>query len=360
MKKPDLPVAIVAGHICLDLIPKFKSLPGDKQNLLVPGDLVKIGPAVIATGGAVSNSGIALHRLGIPTRLMGKVGDDLFGRAIVDVVQGVAPALAEGMIESKGEASSYTLVLNPPGVDRMFLHCPGTNDTFGAEDVADKQLEGAGLFHFGYPPLMRRMFADGGIELESLFRRVKQRGLVTSLDMSMPDPRSEAGQVDWKALLQRVLPYVDLFLPSRDEMELMLGLKGTLGELAGQLRSWGAGVVGLKLGDQGLYVRTEQRELLAPCFKVDVVGTTGSGDCTIAGFLAGWLRKLSLEDTLTTAVAAGACCCEAPDATSGIPSWENLQQRLAKGWPRREVTLPLPGWKWDAAQQLWHGPEDQA
>ena len=98
LKKAAPAEAIVAGHICLDIIPAFKSRVALPQDFFVPGDLVKIGPAVVATGGAVSNTGLALHRLGVPTRLMGKVGDDLFGRAIVDIVRGVAPELAAGMI----------------------------------------------------------------------------------------------------------------------------------------------------------------------------------------------------------------------------------------------------------------------
>ena len=360
MKSSAAPIVVVAGHICLDIIPAFQARPGCGPTLFVPGDLVKIGPAVIATGGAVSNTGLALHRLGVPTRLMGKVGDDLFGRAIMDLVRGVAPELAAGMIVAPRETSSYSVVLSPPGTDRMFLHCPGANDTFGADDVAAAQLAGARLFHFGYPPLMRRMYRHDGRELVRLFRRVKRCGLTTSLDMSMPDPRSEAGQVDWTRVLRRVLPWVDLFLPSRDEIELMLGRKKSLRALADQLRAWGAGTVGLKLGDQGLYVRTAQRELLAPCYAVNVAGATGAGDGTIAGFLAGWLRGLPLEQTLTTAGAVGACCCEAPDATSGIRSWSATQRRIAHGGRRRPVALSLPGWRWDTAQQLWLGPHDRA
>ena len=39
------------------------------------------------------------------------------------------------MLISPGEDSSYTLVINPPGIDRIFIHCPGANDTFGAADI---------------------------------------------------------------------------------------------------------------------------------------------------------------------------------------------------------------------------------
>ncbi len=374
--------AIVAGHICLDIIPEF---PSHAKNWYVPGSLLKMGPAVVATGGAVSNTGIALHRLGVRTRLMGKVGDDLIGNSILDFVRRQDAELAEGMIVTAGEQSSYTVVISPPGIDRMFLHCTGANDTFGAGDVDEKRVAGARLFHFGYPTLMRAIYSDGGRGLEQIFRNVRQQGLTTTLDMSQPDPNSEAGQVDWAAFLQRVLPVTDVYLPSFDETLLMIdrprfGTKpdaALLASTAQRLLDWGAKIVVLKLGDQGAYLRTGRnlagmgqaapknlavwtnRELLAPCFQVNVVGTNGSGDCTIAGFLAGLLRDLTPEETLTTAVAVGACNVEAADATSGVRSWDETQQRLANGWTQRPVSLQLPGWRHDAKSRLWVGPNDK-
>jgi sugar/nucleoside kinase (ribokinase family) len=380
MANTTTPDVIVAGHICLDIIPTFEQRVTDLGALLKPGSLVKIGPAVIATGGAISNTGQSLHRLGVATSLMGKVGDDVIGNAILDVVRSLDPALAAGMIVSRGEPSSYTVVINPPGIDRMFLHCPGVNDTFGADDVNDTKLKGAKLFHFGYPPIMRRMYLDNGAELESMFRRVKEHGLTTSLDMVMPDPASEAGKLDWVTLLKRVLPHVDVFLPSLEEILFMLDRPkfdqlaaqdgptgiiaradaGLLRELTDKLLALGSAVVAIKTGDQGLYVRTTAdrarlqkmgpctpsdlsawtgQEAHVPCFEVNVAGTTGSGDATIAGFLAGLVKGLPLREVMTAAVAVGASCCEKADATSGVPSWEQLQKRIAAGWPRRATRI---------------------
>ena len=390
---------VVAGHICLDIIPTFEARGGAAGALLTPGKLVNVGAAITATGGAVSNTGLALHRLGVPTRLMGKVGADLFGRAVLDILRGYDPALAQGMVTTRGEQSSYTVVISPPGVDRYFLHCPGANDTFGAEDVNDAQVAHARLFHFGYPPIMRRMYADGGRELASIFERVRAHGVTTSLDMALPDPDSEAGRADWPTLLTRVLPFVDVFLPSLEEtlfmlhrnrfeeMERSAGSAGLMSQvdgallhdLSGRLLEMGAAIAVLKLGHQGLYLRTtddadrlatagkgvpeplspwQGRELLAPCFRVRVVGTTGSGDCTIAGFLTGLLKGLSPGATMTDAVGVGACNVEQADATSGVPSWPAVQDRIRAGWARLPVTLPLPGWEWDGDQEIWRGPND--
>jgi sugar/nucleoside kinase (ribokinase family) len=371
-KRAKRPVVIVAGHICLDVIPTLAGSSTALSTLLLPGKLVDAGPAVVSTGGAVSNTGLALHRLGFPATLMGKVGDDPFGRTVLDLVRAEAPSLCRAMRTVRGEPTSYSIVISPPGVDRVFLHCPGTNHTFGAADVGD--LSGARLFHFGYPPLMRRIYRGGGAEMRRIFRRAKKEGLTTSLDMAKPDPASEAGGIDWVAWLRSVLPDVDVFLPSFDEILTMVDRPAfeqgampnaaLLGRVSDRLIGWGAAVVVLKLGDQGLYLKTtgdpnrlramgkagprdlqawRGREILAPCFETRVVGTTGAGDATIAGFLAGLLEGLAPEDTVTSAVAVGACSVEVSDAVSGIPSWQKVQKRIRSGWNRKTCRLSLGG-----------------
>lgn len=391
---------IVAGHICLDLIPTLDVRRERLDAILAPGQLALVGPAVISTGGTVANTGLALHRLGTRVRLVGKVGGDILGRATLDVLREHAVDLAESMIVAPQEYSSYTIILSAPGLDRTFLHYPGPNDTFRAQDVPDAAFAGARLFHFGYPTLMRQMFVDGGTELLLLFQRARRNGLITSLDVSMPDPGSEAGQVDWLPLLEQTLPQVDCFLPSVEELLYMVDRpryalleraamgKGVLTQVDGDLLSdlgdrliaMGVAIAGVKLGDQGIYLRTTRdperlailadrllldtrvwrdRELLSPAFSANLVGTTGAGDCAIAGFLTGLLHGLSPEATLTGAVGVGACNVEAADAISGVPSWGAVQQRIAAGWGRMETRLPLRGWGWSPTEGLWFGPRDR-
>lgn len=391
------PQAVVAGHICLDLIPALAAREADLLTGLRPGALLEVGPVVWSAGGAVSNTGLALHRLGVPTRLLGKVGRDLFGQAIRDVLDRHDPALSRGLIECPEEPSSYTIVISPPGADRVFLHCPGANNSFTAADVPYDELAGVRLFHFGYPPMMRRMYAAGGAELETMLRRVGESGVVASLDMCMPDPAADSGRVEWRGILQRVLPYVYVFLPSLDEILFMLDRPrferrsarggasrrcdfGLLAEVAGELLAMGAAIVGLKLGDEGFYVRTAAgrerlaalrtatdhaldgwcgRELWSPCFQVQVAGTTGCGDCTIAGFLAGLLRGAPLEDAATAAVAVGACNVEQPDAISGIPTWDAVQARVGAGWVKCPTGRLPQGWTWDPDRGLAWGLNDR-
>ncbi|MGA2640311.1 MAG: carbohydrate kinase family protein [Spirochaetia bacterium] len=344
---------------------------------------------VISTGGAVSNVGLSLHRLGLPVRLVAKIGDDPLGRLVIERVSAMGKSLSRGIGRAEGEVTSYTVVLNPPGIDRIFLHCPGANDTFTDADVPDEVLESAFIFHFGYPPLMKQIWSDGGVRMERLLSRAKAQGAVTSLDMSLPDPSSPSGMIDWGAFLSRVLPRVDLFVPSIEELLFMLDKPGftrlagagggeqiirqvTFGELArlaNQAHDAGVRAVLIKLGDRGAYLHTSSRglpgavgwasrELYTPVFTVPrIAGTTGSGDATIAGFLASVVRDLGAEEALTVAAAVGGCCVEAPDTTSGIRTWEDTRSRVKAGWPRRSMEIREPGWR-PAAHGVWAGPND--
>jgi sugar/nucleoside kinase (ribokinase family) len=283
-------------------------------------------------------------------------------------------------------------------MDRFFLHCPGTNDIFSAEDIDYTLVGQAGLFHFGYPPIMRRMYMQGGAGLEQVYRRAKATGVTTSLDMTLPDPSSPGGQADWAAILGRVLPYVDIFLPSIEELLFMLRRKPSadltyaagdagdlleqvtpelLADVSSELLHLGVKMAVIKLGQRGLYLRTAgaerlsqmgraapanlpawaNQELWAPCFQVEVVGTTGAGDATIAGFLSSLLRDVTPLQAMLAAVGVGACDVEAADATSGIRSWEATLQRIASGWPQHAMALAAPGWTRDEASGVWcHSP----
>lgn len=367
-------LALVAGHICLDVIP---AIPAGYA--LKPGSLIHVGPATVSTGGVVANTGLALHRLGVSVKLLARVGDDLFGDAIRRLIRRHGADDSAFVTDTAGP-TSYTVVINPPGIDRCFLHCPGVNDHFDVQAIGDEVMRGLRLVHFGYPPLMRRIHTDGGRALGQWFARAKQLGLTTSLDMSAPDPNAESGRVDWRAFLQCVLPQVDLFAPSLDEIATMMGCTvdpedlDAVTKLAQRVLALGPGMVCLKLGEYGLWAAASSsaqrlanfgaaapsdltawrgRACWAPCFQVDVAGTTGAGDTTVAGLITAMLNGRSLAQAMTFAVAVGAHCVQKPDAVSGIPHADKVARRIAAGWRRLEHPQPPANWRHDPTSGNW-------
>ncbi len=364
---------IAAGHVCLDITPVFASKePMKLDQLLIPGKLVLMDAADVHTGGSVSNTGLALKLFGADVKLVGKVGLDDFGQTIANIFKGYG--VEEGLIVDENSTTSYSVVIAAPGVDRIFLHHPGANDTFSSEDIDEKLLEDVQLFHFGYPPIMKRMYEHQGEELVRLFQRMKAKEIMTSLDMAAIDPNSDAGKQDWHEILRRLLPYVDFFLPSAEEVCFMLdperlqewkrraagrditellSIEQDIDPLGLQLIDLGAKVVLIKCGAPGLYYRTGTAEALASIgkgylsepsewanrsgfeksYRPDrVVSATGAGDTTIAAFLAALLKRYPLDSCLRLATAAGASNVTEYDALSGLRTLPELEERIQKGW----------------------------
>lgn len=362
---------ISAGHICLDITPVFSPAVTGKstKELFLPGHLIQTENVKISLGGSVANTGLALQLLGADVTLLCKAGTDELG----DLIEAeLKKRSAKGLIRDRLSTTSYSVVLAVPGQDRIFLHCPGANSTFSERDIPDSVFEGCSLLHFGYPPLMKKMYANSGEELKTLFSRAHKAGCAVSLDMAAIDPSSEAGQQDWQAFLENILPETDLFLPSFEELCFMLDrnlyerLSARGGDmislvdperdaapLAEKCLAMGCGVCVVKCGTGGLYYacgggekleraarctgfdvsRWQNRKGLQPCFAAEkTVSATGCGDTAIAAFLAALLEGRGPEECARLAAAEGACCVTAVDALSGLETLEALDARIRKGW----------------------------
>ncbi len=367
---------ISAGHICLDITPVFPGTDKGIENILVPGRLVEVGKADVHTGGSVANTGLAMKILGADVSLMGKIGNDAFGLMVLDILEKYDAA--SGMLVCDGEDTSYSAVLAIPGVDRIFLHNPGANHTFTSQDISENMLGDAALFHFGYPPIMKKMYENNGAELKKIFMMAKESGAATSLDMAAVDDDSDAGKADWRSILSEVLPYVDFFMPSVEELCYMidkerlyewkeragdrditevLDIEGDVKPLADECMRMGAKFLLIKCGAPGLYFRSAHKDALEQIsgrLELDVacwadregfeksyvpdavLSGTGAGDTTIAAFLTAMIDGCALDDCLKLAAATGACCVSAYDALSGLESFDILKKRIDKGWKKTD------------------------
>lgn len=366
--------AVIAGHVCIDITPEFLGAPvKELSNVLSPGRLVNMGGVDIHTGGTIANTGLAMKLFGIDVSLMGKIGKDDFGSLIWNYFD--EHGCTDGMIVSEDVQTSYTVALAVPGVDRILLHNPGANDVFHFEDMNMDIIKQADLFHFGYPPLMKSMFIDEGSELEKIMKSVHEQGIVTSLDMASIDPNAESGRAPWKTILKKVLPFVDFFVPSVEELCYMLDRErydewvlrangkditefltvSDIAPLAEQVLDLGASVVLIKSGVPGMYYKTASKEKMQPlCEKLSlsleewaemegfeasyvpeiVRSGTGCGDTSIAAFLTSVLSERSLTDALKLATATGASCVTAFDALSGLKSFAEMEEKIASGWEK--------------------------
>lgn len=367
---------IAAGHICLDITPVFPDMETEHLgDVLSPGKLVETKEADVHTGGSVANTGLAMKILGADVMLMGQIGKDAFGDMVLNILKKYDAE--HGMLISDKLSTSYSVVIAVPGIDRIFLHNPGANNAFQADDIPEDRLEDVSLFHFGYPPLMKSMYENDGTQLVKLMKRMKAAGIATSMDMAAVDAASEAGRADWEKILSKVLPFVDFFVPSVEELCFMLDrnrfqewqLRANGGDitefldvdkdirpLAERCMELGAKVLLIKCGAPGIYYRTADEKVLRGIggnLRLDpeqwagmegfersyvpekIVSGTGAGDTSIAAFLTAMLEGCPLEESMHLAAAAGASCVASYDALSGLKSFDELREKMKRGWQKR-------------------------
>jgi sugar/nucleoside kinase (ribokinase family) len=104
---------MVAGHLCLDITPRFTaSQKFDFDSAFSPGKLTNVEDAVLSTGGPVSNTGLALAKLGVDVMLNCKIGLDEFGNIIKRAV-GEERAKAFKVVLPRGLTASICTIRDP-------------------------------------------------------------------------------------------------------------------------------------------------------------------------------------------------------------------------------------------------------
>lgn len=350
---------LVCGYLCVDLTPVFKA----PIKSFKPGTLTELDGMTFSLGGAVGNTGLVLHRFGKKVLLNSLIGDDHLGKFISN--QLTEYGVPNSMGKNTDEGTAFGIVLAPPSTDRLFLEYPGSSRFFDLSCVDIEKVSSSKLLHFGYLPLMEHFFHAKGTQLVELFRQAKQKGTVTSMDLSLPDPTGIAQGVDWHEIMTHVLPYTDILLPSIEEILYMM-MPDTYREMSkeygeeqildhvsldtiqclGQMAlDYGAKIVMIKMAHRGIYLFTadlriekagllgldtekwSNQALFCPAYVVDmqrVSNASGAGDTAVAAFLAALLDGASPQIAIKLGAMAGRESLYCTDLYTELPNWEKI------------------------------------
>src|SRR5438034_4988286 len=291
------------------------------DSLPAAGELSAIDRYLLSVGGCAANAAADLVRLGRTSRVLGKVGDDLFGEFVLRDLKRLGID-ASFVSKSRTHPTSCTFIVNVRGQDRRYIHCFGANADFSIADVNWKALDGARALHVGGFLAMPAFRPE---DLVQLFREAKKRGLLTVLDVVIP-----AGAAPSLDELREALAYSDAFLPNNDEAQVLTGRNDPLeqAEVLAQFNPDCAIVI--TLGKAGALARRRSEILRADAFKVDSIDESGGGDAFAAGFLVGMLEGWPLEDSLRFASAAGASCTRAMGCHAGVFTYEEARAFIAR------------------------------
>jgi sugar/nucleoside kinase (ribokinase family) len=367
VKKYDV---VVAGYTCVDLFPEFKKTGAVDRisDLLQPGKLIEIDGLNCNLGGAVPNTGLALKKFGRKVFLNGLVGEDIIGRLAMELFD--KRGVSEGIKTTAKAGTAFSIVLAPPGIDRIFLESPGCNQVLDNSFINFDAVGQSRLFHFGYPPLLRQFYINDGSETADLFSRVQGMGAITSLDFSLPDMNSDSGKVSWPQFLENVLPHTDIFVPSIEEAFQVIrpdkynellekGIQyddpghpvtKNIREIGRSFIRSGVKILLIKAGDKGSYLLTGDvsalnqkydinlnedewnfREFWCSAYHADasrINNTSGAGDTAIAAFLSAILDGESPEIAARYACLAGRNVLYCHDSYEDPSNWNMMTDEI--------------------------------
>jgi sugar/nucleoside kinase (ribokinase family) len=367
MKKYD---AVISGYICIDLIPDFKKSESKSNitDIFKPGRLIEIDGLSFCLGGVVANTGIAMKKFGNKVFLNGLVGTDFIGKSVLDSLEKYE--LSEGIQTTQNAGTAFSIVVAPPGTDRIFWESPGCSVIFDKSHINFEAISQSRLFHFGYPPLLKQFYLNNGALLSSLFSEIQKMGVVTSLDFSLPDTSSESGKIDWTGMMQRVLRFTDIFVPSLEEaLQIMMPEEyarfqaisinadildlvpvETIRILGKKIMDCGVKIIMIKAGHRGTYLLTDDvsvlnrvrglnlseykwnhRELWCDAYQTDparIKSATGSGDTAIAAFLTAVLGDETPDQAVKYASIAGRNNLYIHDIYEELPGWQEMTIEL--------------------------------
>lgn len=294
---------LVIGEINPDLIlrgPDVAPVFGQAEKLVEEATLtIGSSSAIMACGAA---------RLGLRVAFCGLVGDDFFGRFMLDALRARGIDTSACVVDDRGRPTGISVILAQTGGDRAILTHPGNIGDLTIEQIDRSLLARARHLHVGSCFLLDGLRPN----LAGLFRDARALGLTSSLDPNF-DPSGE-----WQ--LGEILDHCDVFMPNATEALAISGapnLEAALDELSRR-----AGSVAVKLGEEGAMARRGRQAVRARPLAVEVVDTVGAGDSFDAGFIYGFLSDRSLEESLRLGVACGSLSTTAAGGTTAQPTLE--------------------------------------
>jgi sugar/nucleoside kinase (ribokinase family) len=277
------------------------------------GKLGLVDKMSLQIGGCAANVAIDLAKLGLKTTVIGKIGDDNFGKFLLDTLNSEKVDVS-GLKVDKNVSTSASMVMISGDGERSILHSLGANAKFGFDDINPEVVKKSKILLIAGTFLMPDFDGEG---TEKLLTFAKENGVLCCMDTAW----DSKGQ--WIKKIEASLKYLDWFMPSYDEACEMSG-KTKPEEIAQFFNSKGVKNVIVKLGNEGCFVKPgNEKGYLVPAFnKVKAIDTSGAGDSFCAGFIAGLYKGWAITVCAKFANAVGAHCIMQIGTTAGIKSIE--------------------------------------
>ena len=286
-------------------------------------------------GGAPANVLACLNKCGKKTAFIGKVGDDMHGQFLVDVLKN-SGICTEGVVVDDSVFTTLAFVALSETGERSFSFArkPGADTCLRQDELKEELIRDSKVFHIGSLSLTAE--PAKGTTFKAL-EIAKEAGCIISYDPNYRAPLWDSKEAAIEGM-RSVVSYVDVMKISDEETALLTDIVEPEGA-AKALVDQGVSVVAVTLGADGALVCTKEGSAVVSGFKANMVDTTGAGDSFWGGFLKCLLEsgkrpdELTLDEVATFAKygnAVASLCVEKRGAIPAMPTVEEIQERLMR------------------------------
>ncbi len=301
---------VVLGSINMDLTTYVPRLPA-------PGETLFGTSFITVPGGKGFNQAVAAGRLGAPTKFIGRVGEDAFGRGVLQLVAD-EPLDVSGIAIDPAHGTGLAVISVDERAENAIIVISGANMAHDESEVARcaAVLQGARV-------LLLQMESPLSTTLAAA-RLAQERGVTVIFDPAPAGP-----------LPDEAYQLCQIMTPNESEAEVLVGFRPTnLDEAeraAAILCGRGVATAVIKLGAQGVYYQTAGASGFVPPFVVQAVDTVAAGDAFNGGLAVALAEGQPLAEAVRWGAAAGALATTKAGASSAMPTRAELMALLEMG-----------------------------
>jgi len=308
---------VCVGTLIQDMFPTRRGAGLIEQEAFIP-----------APGGAIGNVAVAAARMGAGASVAAKVGNDVFGRNIRNVLAAEGVNTENVILDGNARTTmNFHAVLPGGDIEYCFYRNPGADTRLRFEEISSDFLDNAAFVHFDSLAFSDEPFRSACLEI---IRRCKERGIPVSLDGNFRDA-IWAGDA-WNRLMEEILPFFDILKLNLAELQLLypaLTLESGMSSAAEK----GVRLILVTDGEKGAHASFQGKILTSGGFQVSAVDTIGCGDAFIGAFLARMagisadfsdIQEDALLSALSVANAAAALTATKKGALTAIPQKDEV------------------------------------
>lgn len=293
----------VFGSINMDLVVRAPRFPK-------PGETLSGHTFYTAPGGKGANQAVAAARLGVSTFMVGRVGQDVFSKALLESLQANRVNI-DGIWRDPDHPSGTAVIMVDDSAENSIIIVPGANGAINSDDL--NRLEEA-LKTASH--LLLQLEIPVGMVVAAA-KLARQRGVTVILDPAPARP-----------LPEELYRSVDWITPNESEasilMQKTIQTEREAAEAASMLHERGVPKVVIKMGSKGAFWSDGKQERFLPAYSVQAVDTVAAGDAFNGALAAALSEEKPVTEALTWAMAAGALSTTRYGAQPSMPERKEL------------------------------------